>query len=515
MTSSTLDSVTGGLLTYDKAFGGWSGKCLAGAIGMPYEGVPSPLQIQVQDITVQDVPNDDLELQLVWLVAAERCGHALTSRHLADFWTESIRHGCDEYSIAIRNLRRGIEAPYSGEYDNWFHDGMGAAIRSEIWAMLFPGQPEAAAHFAEKDAVVDHWGEGVWAEIFLAVAESQAIATSEIEDSLRFAHLQLPEDSRLFRGLALVFELYDAGTELEAARQTILNRLYHPNFTDCVMNLGFIVFALLWGKSEFLPTILLAVNCGRDTDCTAATCGAMLGLAFGSKAIPEEWLARVSSELRLSPNIAAISGVPRTLEELCTRTLALQERLAADSSPKQYRPYTPLPASKPDRFDKAQWLVLDEIEHDIPAIKERLLQGGTCPGELREFIVETHGLRFDLSSHAHEANTLNLFSFLEVKNPSAESDEVVLSVTADVGLTLWLDRQRVLNHHSRQLAIPSFHRTEGGAAFHYPLSHGDRKLVHLKLYSCAVPLGCTLMFGNTSNDHLDGFHLTMPSQPKP
>lgn len=504
----TSDPPSAQRLSPDQAFGGWAGKCLGGAIGMPYEGVPGVLALGRGDIVVQDVPNDDLELQLVWLVALEKYGLDLTSEHLAHFWTEHIRHGCDEYSIAIRNLRRGIRPPESGQYDNWFHDGMGAAIRSEIWAMAFPGRPDAAAHFAEQDAVVDHWRDGVWAEVFLAMAESRAIVTGEVGEALRFAYARLPEDSRLARGLALVFELFDAGAEAEAARREILRRLSHHNFTDCVMNLGFIAFALLWGGSDFLRTVLLAVNCGRDTDCTAATCGAMLGLACGTEAVPKDLLGRLSPEIRLSPNIAAVPGVPRTIGELCERTVALHERLAADVP--EYPAYSPLPESAPDRFDKAQWLVLDDAGHDVPAIRERLLREGRCPEELRPFIVENYGLRFDLSAQAREANTLHLFSFLEAANPDGKPEDVCLSATADVGFTLWLDRQRVLNHHSRQLAIPSFHRTEGGAAFHYPLRSGDLKLVHFQLYSCLPPLGCTLMFGNQFNDHLDGFLLKMP-----
>ena len=120
-----------------------------------------------------------------------------------------------------------------------------------------------------------------------------------------------------------------------------------------------------------------------------------------------------------------------------------------------------------------------------------------------------HKVSLDLSAYAHEANTLNLFSFLHVENGDVPPDEVVVSATADVGMTVWFDRARLMNHHSRQLAIPSFHRAEGGAAFLHPLKRGDRKLVHIKLYSCLPPLTCTLMFGDLHNDPLDGFNLSI------
>lgn len=493
----------------DKVYGCWAGKCLGGAVGMPFEGVPFRPELRPDNINVQDVPNDDLELQLVWLALLERHGLKLNSNHLASCWMEHIKHGCDEYSIAIRNLRRGIMPPASGQYDNFFHDGMGCAIRSEIWAAAFPGRPDAAGYFAAGDAVVDHWGDGVWAEAFLAMAESQLFITGDIAGSLKFAMARLPEDSRLYQRLAVVFELHEQRFDADAAGAIILRRLYHHNFADCVMNLGFIAFALLWGEYDFVKTILLAINCGRDTDCTAATCGAFLGIARGSKAIPADLLSRMSPELKLSETISKIHGLPRTLQELIDRTVALEERFAAEIQMSEYPAYIPLQPIKPAKFDKAQWLVLDESKHDISAVKELLLNAGACPEELKQHVVTSYGLQLDVSSYAGNANMLNLFTFLEVEHPDAERDEIMVSATADVGMTLWFDRVRMLNHHSRQLSIPSFHRAEGGAAFHYPLQHGERKLVHIKLYSCLAPLHCTLMFGNKFNDHLDGFNLSI------
>jgi len=145
----------------DKIRGAWFGKCLGGAMGMPFEGVPWRPGITEEDIVVQDVPNDDLELQLVWFDAVRKFGLSLSSAELAELWVSRICHGCDEYSIAVRNLHRGIMPPQSGRKDNFFADGMGAAIRSEIWAALFPGKPDAAGYFAQQDAQVDHWGDGV------------------------------------------------------------------------------------------------------------------------------------------------------------------------------------------------------------------------------------------------------------------------------------------------------------------------------------------------------------------
>ncbi len=493
----------------DRVEGCWAGKCLAGAIGMPFEGVPHSPNLCVEQIHVQDVPNDDLELQLVWLLAMERHGVALRAEHLVRSWVEDIRHGCDEYSIALRNMRHGLLPPESGCADNVFIDGMGAAIRSEVWAALFPGRPDAAGFFASNDARVDHWGDGVWSEVFLASAESRMFAGIDVEVALRQSLADVPASTRLRPTLEGVFALREQGLAAESAKALLMPRVHSHNFTDCVMNLAFIVYALLWGEGDFIKTVLLAVNCGRDTDCTAATVGAILGIVYGREIIPEALLGKLSPELSLGEQIGSIPGVPHSLAELTDRTVALRERLARGLPAEPYPAYEPCPRAAPTGHDRAHWLVLDDPSLDIAAIREELLKTGVCPKPLKQHVITTEGLTLDLSAFAREANTLNLFSFLRVENPDVAPEEVVVSATADVGMTLWFDRTRLLNHHSRQLSIPSFHRAEGGAAFHYPLKLGDRRLVHLKLYSCLPPLTCTLMFGDLYNDPLDGFKLSI------
>jgi hypothetical protein len=88
------------------------------------------------------LPNDDIELQVLWACKLAAMKRPLVSRSLfEDGWLNSIDCPCDEYGIAIRNLRRGIRSPWSGRFDNYFVDGLGAAIRSELWAFLAPGDP--------------------------------------------------------------------------------------------------------------------------------------------------------------------------------------------------------------------------------------------------------------------------------------------------------------------------------------------------------------------------------------
>ncbi len=492
---------------HDKIQACWTGKCLAGAIGMAYEGVPYLPHMTEDQIHVANVPNDDLELQLVWMETLRKYGVRVTSREMAETWLKLIPHGCDEYSVALRNMKRGIMPPASGWKDNFFVDGMGATIRSEVWALIFAGRPDAVAYFAQQDAEVDHWGDGVRGEIFMALAENFAIETSDVEISLRRALEQMDHESRIYRTLAEVFDLYDRGVgDTEAANHLLLTVQRHPNFTDCVMNLAFIVHALLRGKGDFVKTCLMTINFGRDTDCTAASCGAFLGMAHGMAGIPESMRKLVQDELVLSDFVAVIPGTAKTITELVEQTVALREQLYPLLPAEKYPAYTPyVPDHSLPSLDRAKWLVIDAAEHDVAAIQDILMKTGKCPENLQKYVVTFDGLNLDLSRFANRANQLHLFSFLTVENTDTPPDGVIISATADTGMRLFMDDIQLMNHHSRQKMLPSFHRAEGGGAFHLKLDRGRKYLFHAELFYCLAPLSACIMFGNRYNDHLDGF----------
>ncbi len=494
----------------DKVRGAWFGKCLAGAIGMPFEGVPFSLELKEENLSLANVPNDDLELQLVWLEALEKHGLTLNCRDMGNIWRKRIFHGCDEYSIAIYNLAHGIDAPASGYVNNYFADGMGATIRSEIWALVFAGRPDAAAHFASLDAQVDHWGDGVWCEVFMAASEAAVCVNSDIEKSLRSALTMVDKHSRTYRTLSKIFEMYDAGMDDESARCRIMLELQpHPNFTDCVMNTAFIVNALLRGKGDFMKTILDVVNFGRDTDCTAASAGAFLGAAKGMKVFPEKYLHAVTDEMVLSDFVSSIPDVPLTITALTEKTVQLHERLAGELPETPYPAYIPYaPQADLPELYTAKWLILNDEEVDINAVKEEISAHGGCPENLRDHVRIFHSPYLNLSEYAG-CKRVHLLSILTVNNDSCDPDDLVFMATADVGLRVHLDERRILNNHSRHKMLPAFHRVQGGAAFSLPLKYGEKHLLHVELFHPANPVNACVMFGNTANDILDGYDLNI------
>ena len=312
-----------------RIYGCWLGKSIGGTLGIPAEGRTERLNFTFYDpIPETAPPNDDLELQLVWLHLLETRGFELTQGDLAEGWLNHIHYMWDEYGRCRWNLRRGVPPSESGAFENHFGDSMGSPIRSEIWACVAGGQARLAAGYAALDASLDHGPEGIAGEVFNAVHQTLVLGGATIPDALKQARAWVDDATETAKALDLVFEHHADGLEAWACRQKLLDAHEKPNFTYAPLNVALTMWALLYGDGDFHTSILLGVNCGYDTDCTAATSGATLGLFLGRENIPEKWAAPIGDGVEIGPGIID-ANVPTTLGELSDRTLALLEQLRA------------------------------------------------------------------------------------------------------------------------------------------------------------------------------------------
>jgi ADP-ribosylglycohydrolase len=276
------------------------------------------------------IPNDDLDLQVLWVQVLDSLDKPIVNRHVfADAWLKHVAFPWDEYGVAIRNLRRGIKAPYCGSYDNWFKDGLGAAIRSEIWACLAIGEPELAAKYAYEDACIDHAYDGIYAEQFLAALESAAFIENNIDKLLDVGLSVIPAKCRLALAVKDTRQWCAESSNWLAIRQKIIDKWGSENFTDAVMNLPFAVMALLLGKGNFSKTVCLSVNCGRDADCTTATVGAIMGI-INPTGIEDKWLKPIGRKLVINDAVADITH-PGTLDEFTDQIINLKTKLSLNA----------------------------------------------------------------------------------------------------------------------------------------------------------------------------------------
>lgn len=279
----------------------WLGKNIGGTIGTPYENTKEFLDVKgFNSPKGEPLANDDLDLQLIWLQAVEDRGiRNVTPSVLAEYWINYIPPHWNEYGIGKANLKLGILPPYSGEYNNekWKHSN-GAWIRTEIWACLFPGFPSLAVRYAYRDACVDHGlGEGTYAAMFVAALESQAFVEGDLKKLIDTALSFIPENSRVSKSVKFAEELFEKGASLREARDEIIKQNEDLGWFQAPSNVAFTMLGLLYGKCDFKASILNAVNCADDTDCTGATAGAILGIMGGREKIDDDWAEYIGDSI--------------------------------------------------------------------------------------------------------------------------------------------------------------------------------------------------------------------------
>lgn len=317
----------------DKVYACWLGKNIGGTLGAPYEGQKTLLDLDFfRPLPQESAPNDDLDLQLVWLKMLEDRGVRPRLADFAEYWLKHLYpYPWDEYGYCLRNLSRGLRPPISGCFENDFIDQMGSPIRSEIWACIAPGNPQLAAEMAWKDAVLDHaGGEGVYGEMFLAALESAAFVVSDPQELIEIGLEMIPIYSAVSRSVRSAVWCHKNEIPWEQAREKILNRFGHNHPCHAPQNLGFIIMGWLYGEG-FGDQLCKAVNCGYDTDCTGATLGSILGILGGSAGIPDKWKEPVGEKIVQHAFTRGISG-PKSVSELTDRTVALAEQVLAERS---------------------------------------------------------------------------------------------------------------------------------------------------------------------------------------
>ena len=328
----------------DKVRGCWLGKNIGGTLGAPFEAHRQAydLEFYTHNLSVGALPNDDLDLQLSWLCAAERFGTAVDAKILAEYWVSTIVPNWAEYGVGKANLRLGLQPPVSGSFSNTFKDSNGAWIRSELWACLMPGHPDLAVRYAYQDAIVDHAGEGVYAEVFTAALESAAFVESNYEELVRIGLSYIPDDCDVAKAVKLAIACYQSQITWKEARIKLLTEIpgsfggqtrtpnpdnipQGPWGYDAPSNIGLTILGWYYGEGDFSRSICIAAGCGEDADCTAATLGSIMGIIRGATGIPEKWLEPIGDEIKTCSlnTISSMITIPQTVTELTNRTCRL------------------------------------------------------------------------------------------------------------------------------------------------------------------------------------------------
>jgi ADP-ribosylglycohydrolase len=448
--------------------GCWLGKAVGGTLGQTFEGMEGPLSADFYlPVPTTMVPNDDLDLQVVYACLIDAMPEPRVDRHvLAEGWLRHVEFPWNEYGVGLRNVREGIQPPHSGSFDNWFTCGEGAAIRSELWACLAPGDPDLAQAYAYEDACFDHAGDGLIAALFLARLQAAAFTESDPRTLIATALRHLPDNGgRIARVVTDTLAWIDEGLDWRAVRERIVERYGNDDFTDVRINTGFVITGWLLGR-DFSERILICNNCGGDCDSSTATIGALLGI-LDPAGIDERWLAPIGRDLVLNDQIIGLDH-PDTLDGFTDLVESLRDRLG-EHVPPQTAPFDPADHAIPVRrgftnTEYGKWTVRDQTE--LPPIGAPEL----TKVDLTETTVPGTWIRIPRSDFADK------ILVLEYSLDGRGTEAVRLMIQCTEHVRAWLDGEMIHAAQGSTYQFPAPHMPPIGQYQDFTLAPGAHRL---------------------------------------
>lgn len=307
----------------DKISGAWYGRICGCLLGKPAEGekyaeltqflkdsdnFPMHRYIERRDIKyksrirtscladeMQCAPwDDDTNYMVIAQILLDKYGRDFTPKNVMDLWVE--RQPLPSYytaeKSALLNYTRGYLPPVSAMYQNPYREWIGAQIRGDYFGYINPGDPEAAAEMAWRDASISHVKNGIYGEMFISAMLAVAAVTDNMKDIIFGGLAEIPATSRLYEAIVRLVDRYDAGVTKDEAFVDIHAAWNDRNAHDwchTISNALIVVASLLYGEGDYGRSICMAVETGFDTDCNGATVGSILGMRDGEATVGEEW----------------------------------------------------------------------------------------------------------------------------------------------------------------------------------------------------------------------------------
>ncbi len=232
--------------------------------------------------------DDDINFTILNLLLLDKYGKDYTLSDIGEFWINYLPYACTAEDRALKNLKKGVTCNLVAE-DNPFIEWIGAAIRADAFAYIYPGEPLKAAKCCYNDAYLTHRRNGIYGEMFLAASISSSFASETPLDALKIGMKFIPKESRLYKELKWAMSYENKTFTFKEARKLIDERFPGMNSVHTINNMCAIVFVTILAGNNYDKAISLAVALGLDNDCTAASIGSLYGANLGINKIDAKW----------------------------------------------------------------------------------------------------------------------------------------------------------------------------------------------------------------------------------
>jgi hypothetical protein len=325
---------------FDKVYGGWLGKISGLALGVPKEfsepWPPSNIDYfaEIPDHFSDLYSGDDLYFPLLMQTCLKKYGTHPTYEQYMREWSERLFRGrvWGANSIALEHYWAGIMPPKTGFPGyNGGHD-IDAQIDLDPAGWISPGLVNPASEIADFAGHIMGWGDGADGAVMVAAMLSEAIFSSNMEHVVERAQSVLPMKSA-YRAMAQdILRWHKEQPDWRITRQ-LLAKKYSSDQTveesSAVVNGGAVLIGLLYGGNDFGKTVITAMHCRWDSDCNAATAGAVLGTALGASGIEPRW----STIFHDSYENYCLRGLPRWLRisDIARDTVEIGQKVIEES----------------------------------------------------------------------------------------------------------------------------------------------------------------------------------------
>lgn len=265
------------------------------------------------------VRDDDTDYTVMGLKVLEKHGRNFETRDIGKLWLANLPFGSifTAEAIAYRNLVNEMEPPQTASYRNPYREFIGAQIRGDMWGYVNPGDPEAAAAMAFRDASLSHTKNGIYGEMWAAACIAAAFTLDDPREIILAGLSQIPADCRLTKAVLKTMEWADIAASWEEVRDNIEKEFADMSSIHVINNTCLIVMGLLFGNGDMGETLCITLMGGLDTDCTCATAGSMIGAIKGAQHLSPEWVNPLKDELQSMINGYELCKISELAEKTC------------------------------------------------------------------------------------------------------------------------------------------------------------------------------------------------------
>lgn len=347
-----------------RARGALLGAAVGDAMGAPVEG-RSADEIYREHGTITGFVHppkggtDDTDFTLFNAYLLTSYGTELTPEQVEAEWRDKFLSGTHFYRpggfsdvVAVNNLREGMRAPQSGEFNHqMWSDGVAMAISPA--GIVSAGDREGASRLADVLGSVSNARDGLYTARAVAVAISVAMEGASPGEMMDAAVAATPAGSWTRRQMETARRIAGAPDVDTAAahapgpgrpshageptapatgalaaapflHQVNEKLIYHYwPWADLAPEAVPVAFAFfLHYRGEYREAVPASVAIGRDADTIAAICGSLCGAYGGEESIPAEWREIVT--VSEGASIGFVAHQP--IVEIADRLAALAER---------------------------------------------------------------------------------------------------------------------------------------------------------------------------------------------